>query len=37
MCTSVNGANSNAVMDPETQYYLLHLSQYYICLMTNVP
>lgn len=30
MCTSVNGGNRIAVLDPEAHYYILHLSEYYI-------
>jgi hypothetical protein len=37
MCTSIKGGSGNAVLDPEAQYYVLHVLQYYICLMTNVP
>jgi len=36
MCTNVTVQNTMAVMDPEVHYYLVHLSQYFICLI-NVP
>ena len=36
MCTNVTVQNRMAVTDPEVNYYLVHLSQYFICLM-NAP